>query len=143
MSALLDRPEVKGKQSLPKPQIARKSSAKPNLHLNARIVQKKKRPSYGPVIAAKCALLAGLLGLTFMASSFSGHVLLEGARQERIEAKKRAQEAKQAEEILVAKLRVISSAGGIDEWAVAHNFVAPEKQLEEKNASTRGLVARR
>ncbi|MEZ0325047.1 MAG: hypothetical protein ACAH95_04015 [Fimbriimonas sp.] len=141
MSALLEKPRTGGKQTLPRPEIARKPAVKPELKIRARIIQRK-RPNHGPVIVGKCLMFVTLLGITFMVSSFTGQLLLEGARQERMEAKRRANDAKQAEEVLAAKLRTLVSAGGIEDWALSHGFVAPESQIEEK-AKTRGLLASR
>ena len=142
MSALLEKPKTRGTQSLPRPTPARKQAVKPevkpHIHINARII----KPKRGAGVLGKCVLFAVSLGASYMVSSFMGQLLLEGARQERMEAKRRAQDAKQVEVALTAKLDKIESAGGIEDWALAHNFVAPESQPDPKSR-TRGLVASR
>jgi hypothetical protein len=140
MSALLEKPKTQARPAT-SPRPATKPQVKPNLHVQAKIIQRK-RTNYGAIALSKCALFAVSMGLTYMASSFSGQVLLEGARQERIEAKRRATEAKEAEAVLTAKLDAIVSAAGVEQWALAHGYVAPESQIDPKS-KTRGLLASR
>jgi hypothetical protein len=76
-----------------------------------------------------------------MVSSFCGQVLLEGARQQKMQAISRAQQAKQQQEVLTAKLNDVKSIEGIEGWALAHGFQAPDAQ--RSNSKIEGFVARR
>ncbi len=137
MSALLEKPVIRERKSPKGTTTARKPATQTHLRLQARIIQKK-RTNYGPLIVGKVVMFSVLLGVTFMVSSFGGQVLLEGARQERMDAKRRAFEAKAAESVLALKLDKIVSAGGVEEWALAHDFV-----LIDPTAGRSGLIARR
>jgi hypothetical protein len=143
MSALLEKPVSKGSQTLRRTERAPRGTGKPRveprIHLRATIVTRKK-PDVARIVLTKCGVFVGVLLATFTVSSFTGQVLLEGARQQRIEAKGRAHDARLAETALTARLDDVTSQTGVETWALANGFVAIEAQ---KPSRTEGLVARR
>jgi hypothetical protein len=140
MSALLERPDIREKHT---PRQARARLARPatkaQIQIRARIIRKA-GPSVGSIIFTKCLVFGVIMGASYTASSFFGQVLLEGARQQKMQAIARAHEAKQAEQVLTARLNQVMSIEGIEAWALAHGFQAPDAQRGSKVV---GLVARR
>lgn len=74
---------------------------------------------------AKVATFVILAGLSFIASSLSGHVMVEKVRREGLRAGERAREARKAEAVLRQQVDALSSLGSVEDWAAAHNFVGP------------------
>ena len=137
MSALQERPETTRQT---RPRVVHRKKATTQVQLRARIVRQQK-PNIARFVGLKCVLFGLVLGGSWMVSSFCGQVLLEGARQQKLQAMSRAHDAKQAEEGLTAKLNEVKSIEGIETWALAHGFQAPDAQ--RSNSKMEGLVARR
>jgi hypothetical protein len=145
MSALLERPlESPQQQTLPRPtprfrHSRRIAGSQPDIALRVRIVERTRtRTNVWTIAAAKAGLFFMLMGGTYAASSLSGHVLVEGARQQRINAIERAAEAKSAEAVLVKKIDVLTSSVAIERWAVSRGFASPDGIDDTKT-----LLARR
>ncbi len=145
MSAILERPlESPQQQTLPRPtprfrHSRRMAGPQPDIALRVRIVERTRtKTNVWTIVAAKTGMFLMLMGTTFAASSLSGHVLVEGARQQRINAIERATEAEAAEAILGKKIEVLTGAIGIERWAVTRGMVSPDRIDETKT-----LVARR
>src|SRR5688572_33048980 len=78
-----------------------------------------------------------IAGLTFMASSLAGQVMVEKARREGLRASERAREARKVEAVLRQKIDYLGSLGTVEAWATSHNFVAPDGVIQPAQQVTR------
>ena len=71
-----------------------------------------------------------MAGLTFMASSLLGQVMVEKARREGLRAAERSREARKVEAVLRQRIDYLGSLGTVEAWATSHNFVAPDGVIQ-------------
>lgn len=121
MSALLEKPKSQRTVLKPRalPKIRRPlPSTVPDVHLKARIyVRQRTKPSVVHLVLAKVALFGGIMALTYGASGLAGQVMVESARQQRLEAFSRANEATHAVDLLSVKVDRLTSSAAIDQFA--------------------------
>jgi hypothetical protein len=89
------------------------------------------------VILTRAVLFSCLAAATYLVSSISGQVLLENARRDGIAAQRRASEAKRAEVSLRARINELTGFTNLENWALAHGFVAPDRPVEPSGGTTR------
>jgi hypothetical protein len=89
-------------------------------------VKQKPKTNVAAVVAMKAGLFVSVMGLVYGASSLGGQVMVESARQQRIEAIERAADARGAVVSLNRQLDRLTGHGGIDRWALGHQFKSPD-----------------
>lgn len=143
MSTTLGRP-IDTQQTLPRRKAKPRGAAEgialgPKETLRLRTTARP-RAAASPVssLVGRAVAFSLLAGLAYASSSLVGQVMAEGARQQRITAIGRADEARAAEDILRQRIEAMSSVSAVEGWAIARGFKAPEGSYE-----TRTLVARR
>jgi hypothetical protein len=99
---------------------------------------KAKRRSIAMAQATTFAIIAGI---TFMASSLGGHVMVEKARREGLRAAERAREARKVEAVLRQKIDYMSSLSTVEAWATSHSFIAPDGLVQPAQAGQVTRVA--
>jgi hypothetical protein len=93
----------------------------------------------GAAVMARATWFFIILGVTFLASSLSGNVMMEKARREGLRAQDRAQAAKKAEAGLRQSIDAMTGMTAVGDWALAHGFRAPEQLVQPPKGD--GLVA--
>jgi hypothetical protein len=73
-------------------------------------------------VLAKACLFGAVAAVAFSTLSLVGHVKLEAARQQRLDAVRRASDARAAVSLLSRQLDRQTSPDGIDRWAADHGF---------------------
>lgn len=126
MSQLLDKPTTSKVTASPrrKPQVKSPlPSTTPDITLKARVYERKRsKPGIGSLVLQKLGLFAVVMGVTYGAASLTGQVMVESARQDRLEAHSRAAEAQKAESLLSVKVDQLSNSATIDAYAMAVNM---------------------
>jgi len=82
-------------------------------------------------ISTRAVAFVAVLGVTYLASSLSGQVMVEKARQDAIRASQKALDARKVEGELSKRLDQMTGFNAIGQWAETHNF----KSLEELTAA--------
>ncbi len=85
-------------------------------------LRKKAKTSVGRVVAVKSAMFCGVFALTYVASTLSGHYLVEKSRNLSIDATLRASAAIKGEQEVQRRLDALTSASAIEDWALSHSF---------------------
>jgi len=82
--------------------------------------------------------LFGAVALTtFLVSSMAGQVMVEKARREGISAQRRAIDAKRVEGGLRVRINELTGFTAMDNWALSHGFVAPDRPAVPSEEVTR------
>jgi hypothetical protein len=92
-------------------------------------------------VMARALAFSFIAGLSFLASSMGGQVMVEQARRDGISALGRSVEARRAESILRRKVESQASLSSIQSWAESNGFHAPEEMAGP--SVRRSLVASR
>lgn len=101
-------------------------------------------PGVGPSVATR--MVKGLIAFSlialfaFGASSLAGHVMVEKARREGIQANQRLNSALAAQSMLTKQIESLSDERDLELWATRNGFVAPQGQLK---TSLKNVVASR
>jgi len=85
-------------------------------------VQKRARVNVGHVLLAKAVMFGGVFAVAYVASTLSGHYLVEKSRNQSNAAAARAASAIQAEHEVQRRLDVLTSAASTEVWAMSHAF---------------------
>ncbi len=100
-----------------------------------RKARAKRRINVPEAISKRAVSFVAILGMTYLASSLSGQVMVEKARQEAIRASQKALDAKKVESELSKRLDQMTGFNAIGQWAETHNF----KSIEELAALKAGI----
>jgi len=135
MSVVLDRPVTKTR--LPeieapvflKPRIRVEPEYRPGIEAPAQTpaempvkVQRRSKVNVGRQILLKGMMFVAVFGVSYVASTLSGHYLVEKSRNQTIEATARATAALQSEREVRRRLDALTSASSIEDWALSHSF---------------------
>jgi hypothetical protein len=96
----------------------------------------KRRIRVPEAISKRAVSFVAILGMTYLASSLSGNVMVEKARQEAIKASQKALDAKKVEAELSKRLDQMTGFNAIGQWAETHNL----KSVEELAALKAGVA---
>lgn len=102
--------------------------------------QARRRSEAWGNIANSAALFICIAGTVYLVSSMVGQVMVEKARREGIRAASRSIEAKKAESMIRRHVEALTSLSAVDEWASAHGFLAPDKQVQPGQAQPKAEV---
>ena len=90
-----------------------------------RVVERN-RTNFGAVICVRALSFGFLVAVTYFASALTGQVLVEKARRETIRSSERTRAAMNALDPLKLEIRQANDAVGIEKWAAANGYVAPD-----------------
>jgi hypothetical protein len=105
-----------------------------------RVVNRSRR-STASAFWAHAALLSVVAFAVFMASSLMGHVAVETARKEGIEASQRARKAREGYTALEDRVNMLGGVASLQDWVQQNGYVAAE--LPAEPSKDRTLVASR
>lgn len=87
----------------------------------------KRRLRVPEAISKRAVSFVAILGMTYLASSLSGQVMVEKARQDAIRASQKALDARKVEAELSKRLDQMTGFNAIGQWAETHNFRSIEE----------------
>jgi len=127
MSVVIDKPFTRTRApqvDVPvvlSPRIRLEPERRPTVEAPVK-VQKRSSTRTARALALKCCLFCGVFGVSYVASTLSGHYLVEKSRNLSNEATTRASVAAQAERDVQRRIDVLTSASSIEDWALSHSF---------------------
>jgi len=71
-----------------------------------------------------------LVGATWVVSNLAGNVMVEKARRESIQSKRRAREARSSVAVLRRSIDSMTSYTAVSDWATSHGFRAPDQAAQ-------------
>ena len=95
----------------------------PSVRLKRQAAARARAKTY---VLRKVALFGACMATALVAGTMSGHVMLEKVRTEARTTRMLASEAKAEEYSARKRLDELTSTASIEEWAVAHGFVASD-----------------
>lgn len=88
-------------------------------------------------ILAGAVLFSVVTVATFLVSSMAGQVAVEKARRDGITSQRRAADARRAEGALRSRINELTGFTAMENWALSHGFVAPDRPAVPSEGVTR------
>ena len=109
----------------------------PRVRIKSRVASQNSTSVYA---LRKLSVFGTFMCLGFMLSTVTGQVMLEKSRNDGKRSLQLASEARKGEYAIRKQVDALMSTTAVEEWAMAHGFIAPDAQVEPKEITQLGPV---